>query len=429
MWALAMVALGGCPAIESPDAGIDAAPMLDARVSRRRDIGIDTGIDPWAPRDASRYDAPYPDLDCDDPAFWAAEADRYVFREIPFSNCYPDIPTFATRSVVRGWGWGDFCLRVHSSTSEEVPIGVTRATPDGVTLDLAAPSEVDLEMRMWAPREDGSWRLVSERGMYWMDPPPPFRLVLPMAYELGRDVLHVNEAVIVTTTEATSWDRVQRRAHGPLLAVGEVFGRIAWVRDETPPVIEILDDDLSTFAEHVWTAPFDPTRLYVLPFGVVSADQLMMLDGRDAEFRILPDVLDEAIADGVGATARAEDRGYAFDGLGTPLIGPTGVARVARGAFLDDERRVLGFSGPIGDPIDPAIGDVIAVEGHVVLGERGFATQRRSGVTYAGVRTHVSEPESEGLLAFILGPTRRVFRRADGVFIARSAPDPAAFCE
>lgn len=414
----------------APDAASpsDAAPR-DARVE------TDARADAAVGDDARIFGDLQPALDCDDPAFWAAEPSyRWAIQEFDPSTCFYEIPAPTITLSVNAWGFGDFCVRVHASDRPELPVGTMRIPRDGATLGLAAPATIDLEIRGWTYRDGEGWVLESKRGAAWQDPPPPFVLVPPPIGVLGPDVTHVLRAldgIRVTTTEVLDVRTGARRPHGPLLAVGLVRDRVAWVRDEEPPVVEILGDDLATLAEWTWDGSFDRTRLAVLPFGVLSGDRLLRVRALAADMRSLPAVMDEAAPYPPGATARSGDRSWIFDADGEVWEGPSGVAELAgTGELVSPDRRLFGASGPTGSPIDPSIGRIVAiVRGtyQIAIGERGIA-QLPGPEPYLGGGTFAFDPESAGVATTWLEPW--IFaRRPDGAMTAQGYPGLGAFCE
>ncbi len=432
MWACLAIVSSGCVAAEPPDAGIDAAPIVDARVGRRRDIGIDTGIDPWAPRDAFTYDAPYPDLDCDDPAFWSAEVVSSPLRELQaLTFCYPQVPWPVFTFPVRGNGYGDLCVRVHASNRPELPVGVTRVPRGGGMLGIAAPAEIDLEIREWTFRESDGWVIASQRWPNWIAPRPSTLVVGPEVWVVGPNITHLVRSATITTTEAADMRTGVRRTHGPLLAVGTIGDAIAWVRDEDPPVVELLDDDLVTLAEHTWDAPIDGADFVIVPFGVLSGDHMLRFVAREAEMRLLPARMDEIAPSGRGASGRSGDQGWTFGADGEVWLGPTGVGEIAgSGEHLSTDRRLFGSVGPVGSSIDSAIGHVIAIVRQptqtIAVGEYGVA-QLRGPEPYLGGGTHLFDPVGVGVAT--AWQDRILSRRPDGVMVSQSFIELEVACE
>lgn len=413
---------------------IDAAAEVDVGLDARESAAIDASMDAALAPDASPLDAPYPAIDCDDPALWAGEP--AIEGPIPslaaFSACDDDLLSLVLPVRVEGWGHGDVCVRVHASDLAELPTGTTAVPTRGATIGVTAPSAIDLEVRGYVPGAASGWVLASQRGRF-EDPARLLRVVVPPANDLGVDVLAVLGPAVLTTTAIVDRETGNRRAHGPLLAWGLIGTRPAWVRDETPPVVEMIETDLTTSLERSLTGPIDRTRFVVLTFGVLSGSRLDMFGPLDGPLmRTLPAEMDDAVSAGIHAIARADDQGWDLALDGTATRGPSGVAQlVGGGVFLAADRRVVGPRGPIGEPIDDAIGEVIAIVEDArlayVVGETGLALRPYDDDVFLGARTRLFDPAVDGVVTQAI-ERGIVLRRPDGQFVTYAFPDLDATC-
>jgi len=113
-------------------------------------------------------------------------------------------------------------------------------------------------------------------------------------------------------------------------------------------------------------------------------------------------------------------------------MGPSGVGEVAgSGELISTDRRLFGASGPVGMPIDPAIGRILTIDRQSthtsVLGERG-ATLIASGEPFLGGGTYLFDPVTVGI-GVAAGAWGFYSRRPDGVMVVQSFIDLETACD
>jgi hypothetical protein len=409
---------------------VDCAPP-----SITQDAGQDA---PWVADDAWVADAPAPQLNCDDPALWAAPvAWQGPLRNLEsLSSCGSPLWGLYFALPLRSDGPRG-CGRVFSSGRADVPLGTFPIDETPTLLGLVAPNEVDVELRI--PRFNGTaWELTSQRGITPRTPRPieALRIEAPSAgFPLeGRLRAVLGWGVYANETELVTGSG-RRIAHDGAIAFGRLDAYVAFVTPTpagaaTLHLVEI-NPTPPFLIEHTLalSAPIDPAHTFIAPFGVISGRRFFGVQARsivsEAE---LPVAMDEVAASGSGALARAGSALYFIDYTGT--FTPLG-ARVERllpgGCLVGSPGEIVFADGTSAGSFDVAIGTPRSCNWVHVYGEHGIAAIHRGPVIGPAVR--LFDPATEGYAPIPASASGHVLTRPDGTTVYFQHQDLTQFCE